>query len=101
VQAWLGQVLTKSGTLRNLYVKQEQLNSAPFGGTINVWVNPKTGTSPIQTSIACTLAPNGNLYTCNNTAATYSVQTGDQVIVIVTPPGGNTVSPMAATIDVQ
>lgn len=101
VQAWLGQVLTKTGTLKNLYVKQQQLNSAPFGGTVNVWVNPKTGTSPIETSISCTLAANGSLYTCSNTFSTYSVTTGDQVIVIVTPPGGNTVSPMTATIDVQ
>lgn len=101
VQAWMGQVLTKTGTLKNLYVKQQQLNSAPFGGTVSVWVNPKTGTSPVQTSISCTLAANGTLYTCSNTASSYSVQTGDQVIVIVTPPGGQTVSPVTATIDVQ
>jgi hypothetical protein len=101
VQAFLGQVLTKTGTLRNLYVKQQQLNSAPFGGTVTVWINPKTGTVPVQTPISCTLSLNGSIATCNNTSSTFSVQTGDQVIVIVTPPGGMTVSPVTATIDVQ
>lgn len=99
VQAWLGQVITKTGTLKNLYVKQQQLNSSGMGGTVNVWVNPKTGSSPIQTAIACTVVPNGSLYTCSNTFATYSVVTGDQVIVIVTP--ANAGSPFTATVDVQ
>ncbi|MFZ0285377.1 MAG: hypothetical protein WAL32_09105 [Terriglobales bacterium] len=101
VQAWMGQVITKTGTLKNLYVKQQQLNSAPFGGTVNVWVNPRAGTSAVETSIACTLGSSGSLYTCNNTSASYSVSAGDQVIVIVTPPGGETVSPVTATVDVQ
>ena len=46
-------------------------------------------------------AASGTLYRCSNTASSYSVTTGDQVIVIVTPPGGQTVSPVTATIDVQ
>ena len=91
VQAWMGQVITKTGTLKNLYVKQQQLNSAPFGGTVNVWVNPRAGTSAVETSIACTLGSSGSLYTCNNTSASYSVSAGNKVIVIVTPPGGETV----------
>ena len=103
VQPYFGTAITKTGTLKNLYVKQEQIPVQPyaFGGTVNVWVNPKTGTSPIQTSISCTLPTSGyRLVTCNNTAATYSVQSGDQLIVIVTPNGGG-VSPVAATIDIQ
>ncbi len=103
VQPYFGTAITKTGTLKNLYVKQEQIPAQPFafGGTVNVWINPKTGTSPIQTSISCTLPTSGyRLVTCNNTAATYSVQSGDQMIVIVTPNGGG-VSPVAATIDIQ
>ncbi|MGA7293026.1 MAG: hypothetical protein WBW85_10870 [Terriglobales bacterium] len=102
VQPYFGQVLTKTGTLKNLYVKQEQIPAQPyaFGGTVNVWVNPKTGTSPIETSISCSLPTSGyQLVTCSNTTSTYSVQSGDQIIVIVTPSTG--VSPIAATIDEQ
>src|SRR5579863_8975102 len=54
---------------------------------------PEQTDSAIETSIACTLAANGSLYRCNNTSAGYSVSAGDQVIVIVTPPSGETGEP--------
>ncbi len=101
VSVFLGLAIPRTGTLKNLYVKQEQLNSAPFGGTVNVWVNQKNGGTPVQTSISCSLAPSGSLYLCNDTAHTFSVTTGDKVIVIVTPPPGLSVSPVTATVDVQ
>jgi hypothetical protein len=101
VSAFLGTVLPRTGTLKNLYVKQEQLNFAPMGGSVSVWVNQKSGGSPVQTAIACALASSGSLYLCNDTSHTFSVTTGDKVIVIVSPPGGQSISPVTATVDVQ
>jgi hypothetical protein len=101
VSVFLGEVIRKNGVLRNLYAKQQQLNSAPYGGTVTVWVNQKTGGSPVQTGISCVLSPNGSLYTCNNTGGSFNVVTGDKVIVIVTPPNGQSTNPVVATVDVQ
>jgi len=101
VSPMLGEVVTKSGTLKNLYVKQPLFNWSTLGGTVTVWVNPKTGAFPVQTSISCTLTGSGDLYLCNNTASTHSVVVGDRVIVIATPPGSVSASPVIASIDLQ
>jgi len=99
VSLFLGEPITRSGTLKNLYVKQTQLNFAPLGGTVTVWVNKKTGGSPVQTTITCSITTYQGIYGCSNTANTYAVVPGDKVIVIVTPPGGTSISPVVATLD--
>ena len=101
VSVFLGQAIPRTGTIKSLYVKQQQLNFAPFGGTVSVWINQKNGGSPVQTSISCSLVQQGSLALCNDTLHTFSVTTGDKVIVIVTPPSNLSISPVTATIDVQ
>jgi hypothetical protein len=89
-----GTAYTESRDIGESVCETGALDSAPFGEAVNVWVNPRGGTSMIETSIACTLGANGSLYTCSNRSVTYTVNAGDQVIVIVTPPSGETVSPV-------
>jgi hypothetical protein len=91
-----------SGTIGNLYVKQQLLSGLGFlGATVTVWVNPKTGGIPVQTPITCTTVPfpPGDIYGCNDTVHTYAALPGDRVIVIVTPLSHETVAPITATLD--
>lgn len=103
VSAFLGTALSTSGPnvfLSNLYVKQEQLNSAAMGGTVTVWINPKSGGPPVQTNMGCTLTPSGTLYTCSDLSHPYTAHNGDKIIVIVTPPPGQSISPVIATLSI-
>jgi hypothetical protein len=101
VSALLGKLITSNGTLKNLYVKQFQLNSANMGGTATICINPKTGTLPFVTSLSCSLSfSSSNLYTCHNIGNTVNVVAGDRIIAVVTPPGGVSISPVTATVDI-
>ena len=103
---WLGELLRSVSSLQTttvgLYVKQARLSTSAMGGTVRLWVNSKGAGAPTQTTVSCTLTPaSADLYTCNSTGQSVTLHTGDRIISVVTPPAGQTISPVSAMVELN
>jgi hypothetical protein len=74
------QIVSKTGTLSNLYVA---LTTAPGGGATRVFTVRING---VNTALTCTIA--GATTAGNNTGTSVAINAGDQVSVVMTTTGG-------------
>jgi hypothetical protein len=104
ISATLGEMIPSpgpinSGVLTNLAVKQELTTSGGgLGGTVSVWLNPKSGT-PEKTSISCTLTPSTSNFAFCSSNQSIGAAPGDKVIVVADAPSGASAAPLSATLD--